>query len=121
MIAGVLLNVGLNWILIYGNLGAPAMGLDGAGVATLLARVAVAAAIIVYMLLAPALKDGLPVNWLAIGLIAEMRRLLAIGLPTGGMHLAEVSGFAFGSLMMGWLGREPSPHINRDPARPRRS
>ena len=104
MIAGVLLNVGLNWILIYGNLGAPAMGLDGAGVATLLARVAVAAAIIVYMLLAPALKDGRPVNWLAIGLIAEMRRLLAIGLPTGGMHLAEVSGFAFGSLMMGWLG-----------------
>lgn len=104
MIAGVLLNVGLNWILIYGNLGAPAMGLDGAGVATLLARVAVAAAIIVYMLLAPALKDGLPVNWLAIGLLAEMRRLLAIGLPTGGMHLAEVSGFAFGSLMMGWLG-----------------
>jgi multidrug resistance protein, MATE family len=104
MIGGVLLNVGLNWILIYGNLGAPAMGLDGAGVATLLARVAVAAAIIVYMLLAPALKDGLPVNWLAIGLIAEMRRLLAIGLPTGGMHLAEVSGFAFGSLMMGWLG-----------------
>jgi len=30
--------------------------------------------------------------------------LLAIGLPSGGMHLAEVSGFAFGSLMMGWLG-----------------
>ena len=35
VIAGVSLNVGLNWILIYGNLGAPAMGLDGAGVATL--------------------------------------------------------------------------------------
>ena len=104
MIAGVLLNVGLNWIFIYGNLGAPAMGLDGAGIATLLARIAVAAAIIVYMLVAPALKDSLPVNWLAIGLIAEMRRLLVIGLPSGGMHLAEVSGFAFGSLMMGWLG-----------------
>ena len=33
-----------------------------------------------------------------------MRRLLVIGLPTGGMHLAELSGFALGSLMMGWLG-----------------
>ncbi|MFZ0712357.1 MAG: MATE family efflux transporter, partial [Terrimicrobiaceae bacterium] len=33
-----------------------------------------------------------------------MRRLLVIGLPTGGMHLAEASGFAIGSLMMGWLG-----------------
>ena len=30
--------------------------------------------------------------------------MLAIGLPSGGMHLAEVSGFAIGSLMMGWLG-----------------
>ena len=106
VIAGVSLNVGLNWIFIYGNLGAPAMGLDGAGVATLLARIAVAAAIVVYMLLAPALKENLPADWLANGLFAEIRRLLAIGLPSGGMHLAEMSGFAFGSLMMGWLGAE---------------
>ena len=106
VIAGVSLNVGLNWILIYGNLGAPAMGLDGAGVATLVARIAVAATIVVYMLLAPALKENLPADWLANGLFAEIRRLLAIGLPSGGMHLAEMSGFAFGSLMMGWLGAE---------------
>lgn len=106
MIAGVSLNVGLNWIFIYGNLGAPAMGLDGAGVSTLVARIAVAAAIVVYMLLAPALKEHLPADWLSNGLFAEIRRLLAIGLPSGGMHLAEISGFAFGSVMMGWLGTE---------------
>jgi len=35
MVAGVLLNVALNWVLIYGKLGAPAMGLTGAGWATL--------------------------------------------------------------------------------------
>jgi multidrug resistance protein, MATE family len=104
MIAGVLLNVGLNWIFIYGNLGAPAMGLDGAGVATLTARICVAGAIIAYVLLGSALKESLPVSWKATGLLAEIRRLLAIGLPSGGMHLAEISGFAFGSLMMGWLG-----------------
>jgi putative MATE family efflux protein len=37
MAAGILanlLNVALNWILIYGNLGAPAMGVAGAGLAT---------------------------------------------------------------------------------------
>ena len=65
-----------------------------------------AAAIVVYMLLAPALKENLPADWLANGLFAEIRRLLAIGLPSGGMHLAKMSGFAFGSLMMGWLGAE---------------
>jgi len=38
LLGGVLLNVFLNWILIYGHLGAPAMGLEGAGWATLAAR-----------------------------------------------------------------------------------
>ena len=35
MLGSVLLNVGLNWIFIYGHLGSPALGLDGAGLATL--------------------------------------------------------------------------------------
>lgn len=32
-----LLNIFLNWVLIYGNLGAPALGVDGAGIATSIA------------------------------------------------------------------------------------
>jgi len=31
-------NIGLNWILIYGHLGFPAMGLEGAGIATFISR-----------------------------------------------------------------------------------
>lgn len=104
MMGGVVLNIGLNWVLIYGNLGVPAMGLDGAGVATALARILVAVAMVAYVVLASGLKQNLPTSWLAPGLMTEIQRLLAIGLPSGGMHLAEVSGFAFGSLMMGWLG-----------------
>ena len=104
MMGGVVLNIGLNWVLIYGNLGVPAMGLNGAGVATALARILVAVAMVAYVVLASGLKQNLPTSWLAPGLMAEIQRLLAIGLPSGGMHLAEVSGFAFGSLMMGWLG-----------------
>ena len=104
MIAGVLLNIALNWVFIYGNLGFPAMGIEGAGVATALARVAVAGAMIAYVLVAPNLSRSLPAAWFGGGLGLEIRRLLAIGLPSGGMHLAEISGFASGSLMMGWLG-----------------
>jgi multidrug resistance protein, MATE family len=104
MMSGVLLNIGLNWIFIYGNLGSPAMGLDGAGLATALARTSVAAAIVAYVLSAASLRQCLPLAWLARGLVAEIRRLLTIGLPSGGMQLAEISGFACGSLMMGWLG-----------------
>ncbi|MFL2911443.1 MAG: MATE family efflux transporter, partial [Limisphaerales bacterium] len=42
MIGGVLLNILLNWMFIYGNLGCPVMGLNGAGLATLLARIVTA-------------------------------------------------------------------------------
>ena len=104
MMSGVLLNVALNWVFIYGNLGSPAMGIDGAGVATASARIAVATAVVIYVLSAPSLQQALPVAWFRRGCGAEIRRLLGIGLPSGGMQLAEVSGFASGSLMMGWLG-----------------
>jgi len=39
LLSSVALNVLLNWILIYGNWGAPALGLAGAGWATLAARI----------------------------------------------------------------------------------
>ena len=41
MYLGVALNVFLNWVLIFGNLGAPALGLVGAGWATFISRIVV--------------------------------------------------------------------------------
>lgn len=42
-------NVSLNWILIFGNLGAPALGIRGAAIATLSARMLEAVVMIVYV------------------------------------------------------------------------
>lgn len=107
MMTGVLLNAFLNWILIFGNWGAPAMGLEGAAVATLLARTAVMVAVFTYPSLSHSLNRAWPSKWLAPGAGKSVKNLLSLGLPAGALHLCEVSGFAFGSLMMGWLGVVP--------------
>ena len=44
IIGGNLLNIFGNWVLIYGELGAPELGLFGAGLSTALSRVVMAAA-----------------------------------------------------------------------------
>jgi multidrug resistance protein, MATE family len=106
LLGSVFLNVLLNWIFIYGNLGFPAMGLNGAGLATLLARVAGAVVMVAYPMLSPRLgmwaRGAMTGPWLR----TELPALAKLGLPTGSMSLAEISGFAAGSLMMGWISIE---------------
>jgi MATE family multidrug resistance protein len=103
MLASVLLNVGLNWLLIYGHWGFPALGLEGAGLATLLARLAATLALMGYLFMSRDFRPRLPREWFGPGLGAPLRALVGIGLPVGGLHFCEVSGFAFGSIMMGWI------------------
>ena len=104
MIGGVFMNVALNWVFIFGNLGWPSMGLDGAGLATLISRVATMVGVVGYAAWSPVMKAAWPRRWVAPGIVSECRHLLDIGLHSGGLNLCEVSGFALGSLMMGWLG-----------------
>lgn len=45
----LIINVSLNWVLIFGNLGAPALGIKGAAIATLIARIIEALIMILYV------------------------------------------------------------------------
>lgn len=103
LLGSVFLNIFLNWVLIYGNLGWPAMGLEGAGWATLISRLAGAAAMLVYPCISSRLASTARGSLSPLRLVGELRALVRLGLPVGTMHLAEVGGFAFGSLMMGWI------------------
>lgn len=49
-IIGFALNVSLNWILIFGKLGAPALGVQGAAIATLITRIVECIIVVVYIL-----------------------------------------------------------------------
>lgn len=104
LLGGVVLNVVLNWILIYGNLGAPALGLAGAGWATLAARVIILVVLVAWLRGRSVFRPVWPDTWLR-GLRGEdFRVLLRIGLPAAVMLFFEVAAFMAAALMMGWLG-----------------
>lgn len=98
------INVFLNWVMIYGNLGFPALGLNGAGWATLISRVLMGGFMLYYMLKS---KRYLPYNIsfrirkLSFPMLTKM---LKIGVPTGFQFIFEVGAFSTAAIMMGWIG-----------------
>lgn len=107
MLGGVALNAVLNWVLIYGHLGAPALGLTGAGVSTLIARTVGAGVIFLWLRRDPAFHAAWPRRWFAPLSADHLREMLQLGLPAAGMLLFESGAFAASAVMMGWLGAEP--------------
>ena len=111
LIANVL-NVGFNWVLIFGNLGFPAMGLTGAGIATSLTRATAFAGLLLWVLRF-GLHRGAWVPWSREAL--QPRGLLAVlrfGIPVGIQTSLEFWAFSAAALLAGWLGSEPlAAHI----------
>lgn len=105
-VAANLLNVLFNWMFIYGNLGLPEMGAEGAGFATFLSRVC-SVGIGYWVLRTSSLfaplrghsQRNLPRD--------EWKALLLSGASIGLQITLEVAAFAFGGLMVGWLGAVP--------------
>jgi len=102
LLLAVGLNVFLNWVLIFGNLGFPALGLTGAGVATLVARIFQMVVIGWWMIR----SDRLGVVRQAVRRTAwrrKTRELFCRGLPVAGQDVLEGGSFALGTLMLGWI------------------
>lgn len=98
------LNVFLNWLWIYGHWGFPAMGLEGAGYATLVARVVATGVLFVWLSRSAWLRKWMPTRWLERCEWKRFVELLRIGVP-GSLHLlTEVTAFSMASLMIGTLG-----------------
>ncbi len=104
-LGGVLLNIFLNWILIYGKLGAPAMGLEGAGLATLLARTITLVVLIQWCRRSVTMDDWVPRNWFLRPDWTSIRSLIKVGLPASLQLLAEVSAFVMATILIGTLGK----------------
>jgi MATE family multidrug resistance protein len=104
ILGGVLLNVLLNWVFIYGHLGAPRLGLTGAGISTLISRSLGSAVIFGWLRLDPKMRAAWPRHWLAPLSGSRFVRMLSVGLPASGSLLFESGAFAMATVMMGWLG-----------------
>ena len=97
-----ILNVVLDYGLIFGRLGLPAWGVAGAATATVIAEWT-STAIVVFLLLRPRMRERFgtgPVRpcW------KDQVRLLRTGLPLGGAALLEMSSFAAFLTFVAWMG-----------------
>lgn len=101
-----MMNIVLNWVFIYGNCGCEAMGVYGAGLATLIARWASPVLIFIYFVVKGEYRDYLKLFSRGVKYIKDTYRLLTIGVPLAGQMLLEGSAFVVTSVMMGWFGAE---------------
>ncbi len=97
------LNLGADWILIHGNLGAPRLEVLGSALATLFSRASMLGLLLLFCWseLKPHL---LPLQLRAATRLQPLRRLLRIGVPIGMQSMLEMLAFGLLVPLMGWLG-----------------
>jgi MATE family multidrug resistance protein len=103
-ICGLLYNIGMNWLFIFGEFGLPKLGALGCAVSTASGMWLMLGAMVVWIRLSTAYRQTYPFthwegpNWKEIG------SMLRLGLPIGITHFAEVSAFGIISLLVARFG-----------------
>lgn len=105
MLIGLVCNVALNAILIYGKLGFPAYGIEGAAMATGISRVFMC--VMLWGIILMDTKTRVLYEEYT-GLVkvhkSYVGQILRIGIPSGFMMFFEIAAFSAGQIMSGWLG-----------------
>ncbi len=98
-----LLNAFLNWVFVFGHLGAAAMGAEGSAIATSATRTCMAAGLIAYVLLM-ADRQRFGVREAPAHPWRDGARARNMGYATGASYGFEAAAFGSMSLFAGWLG-----------------
>jgi MATE family multidrug resistance protein len=102
-VAANLVNWFLNWVLIYGKLGMPALGVNGSAISTVFARVTMALALIGFAWRYER-NRGHPLfrHW-AGPQIARLKQMIRLGAPAGAQILLEVGAWNLATFSAGYL------------------
>ena len=104
-IAANLINVGINYLLIFGKFGFPKMGILGAGIGTLVSRIAMI--IIIWILLKNNQKAKAFVTQIKLFVLDStmLKRIINLGSPSAMQMFFEVAIFTSAIWLSGLLGK----------------
>ncbi len=97
-------NIILNYILIYGKFGSPALGVNGAAYATLISRILMPIAFLFVFLYTKDLRKYFTIFRRKHFGYLQQKELARVGLPIGTQVLSEQIAFSLTAIMVGWLG-----------------
>ncbi len=107
-----LLNILLNYLLVFGHWGFPEMGLMGSCWASFIARIIMALVMFLYVFIHRDFKsyrrkfNEVKVSW------DLSKKILAIGIPSGLQWVFEIGAFSFSAIMIGWIGaKQQAAHL----------
>ncbi|RIV19317.1 MATE family efflux transporter [Fibrisoma montanum] len=103
-LSALVLNALFNYVLIEGVGPFPAMGLLGSAMATLLSRVFMAVAMVLYIYRSDLFRNYVRKSTDTRPLTDEVWTILRLGIPGGLTFFFEVATFSLAVVMVGWLG-----------------
>ena len=105
-VAANVINVVLNYVLIFGKCGFEPMGAYGAGLATLISRILNPIMLGAYFIGAKRYREYLSLFTRKVEYIRNSVKLIKLGFPIAGQMVLEALAFIFTGVMMGWFGTE---------------
>jgi MATE family multidrug resistance protein len=99
-------NIILNYVLIYGKFGLPAMGLNGSGLASFISRLIMPVIFVLYILKNTSFRDYLIGASKSVLDKLTIKRISSIGFSIGSQMVIEILAFTFGAIMLGWISKE---------------
>src|ERR1043166_2233002 len=106
LFGGVAVNAALNWMFIYGHLGAPALGVVGAGYSTAANQWIMLAMLAGFFAASPALGAARVLRGMIAWHWNDIAAILRLGLPIGGIFLLEIGSLVATGVLMGLIGAD---------------